>query len=36
MNITFKVQISQCQPGRCLTVAMWHGSRRYGNVDSIF
>jgi hypothetical protein len=36
MNKTFKDQISQRQQGCCGAATMWHGSRFYGDVDSIF
>jgi hypothetical protein len=36
VNKTFKVQISLRQPGCRRAMMMWHGSRLYGGVDSIF
>jgi hypothetical protein len=36
MNSTLKVQISLRQPGCRRAMTMWHGSRFYGGVDSIF
>lgn len=36
MNNTLKVQISPCQTGRWLVIEMQHGSRAWGDVDSIF
>jgi hypothetical protein len=36
MNNAIKGQICQRQPGSCRALTMWHGSRLYGDVDSIF